>query len=138
MAVESVDDIVIGDKIRFKTVSPHDNVYWRGTVISICTYEVARLFNGSNIDIYYQDVKRINPTMKDKATLTYIVLQVSQSESSSENVVFAKEWVDEGTLEKIDDTTYRDIRIHGIDSSKIGDIIKLIATTYPGYPVEEV
>jgi hypothetical protein len=76
--------------------------------------------------------------MKDKATLTYIVLQVSQSETSSENVVFAKEWVDEGTLEKIDDTTYRDIRIHGIDSSKIGDIIKLISTTYPGYPVEEV
>lgn len=136
MAVESVDDIAMGDTVRFKTVSPHDNVYWQGKVIAVCSYDIARQYNGNNVDTYYQDVKRVMTNLKAKENLTYVLLKVSTSENSSGVAVFAKEWIDASTLEHINDISYRDIRIYGIDSSKLDDIIQYIATAYPGYTIE--
>jgi len=137
MAVESVDDINVGDTIRFKTYDPHDNVYWVGKVISLCTYDIARQYNGSNVDNYYQEVKRVMPELKDKTNLNYFLLQVNQGENT-DTIVFAKEWVEPSTLEHVDTTSYYDLRIYGIDSSKLQDIIKLIGATYPGYAIEQL
>lgn len=136
MAVEKLEDIAINDEIRFKTKSPHDNVFWHGTVVSLCNYSVARQFGGSNISVYHQDVKRIYPDLPSVDALSYIILMTKTADGSSSPVVVAKEWVDESTLEKISEETHVDIRIYGIDNSKAKDIANYISTVYPDYAVE--
>ena len=113
MALRSVNDIAVGDMIRFKTTSPHDNGVWTGVVTAICNYDVA------------------------KETLSYILLKIQLSDSNASKVaVVAKEWIDESTLEFVQSNTYTDIRIYNIDESKAKDILSYIKATYIGYVAE--
>lgn len=134
MTVQKVNDILVGDEIRFKTNSPHDNVVWSGTVIGICGYTIARNFY--DVDSYYSDVKKYNPTVKAKEAAEYLILQVATSDKSTTNVAFAKDWVDESTLEHISTGDYVDIRIYNISKDKAIDILTSIQSSYIGYVAE--
>ena len=134
MSVESIDDVSIGDTIRFKTLSAHDNVVWTGEVASICNYTTAKVFY--DVDAYYAEIKRTVTSLTSKESLTYLILKVTQSDNSTAYVAVAKEWVDESTLEKVSGNTHTDIRIYNIDSSKAKDILSYIKTAYPGYNAE--
>ena len=136
MAVEKLEDIAINDEIRFKTKSPHDNVYWHGVVVSLCNYSVARQFGGSNLSIYHQEVKRVYPDLPSVDSLSYIILNTITADGTTSQVVVAKEWIDASTLEKVSSETHIDIRIYGIDSSKAKDIANYNSTAYPDYAVE--
>lgn len=136
MSVETLDAIAINDTIRFKTMSPHDNVYWNGVVVSLCNYSIARQFSGNNISIYHQEVKRVYPTLPSVESLSYIVLMTTTADGGSTPVVVAKEWIDVSTLEKVSEQTHVDIRIYGIDNSKAKDIVQYISTVYPDYAVD--
>jgi hypothetical protein len=134
MSVESVDDIAIGDTIRFKTLSAHDNVVWTGDVASICNYDTAKIFY--DIDAYYAEIKRTVTSLTSKESLTYLVVKVTQSDNSTAYIAVAKDWIDASTLEKVSGNSHTDIRIYNIDSSKANDILSYIKTAYPGYNAE--
>lgn len=135
MSLRLIDDVKVGDTIRFKTTSPHDNVVWTGVVTAICNYDVARQFD--DIDSYYQDIKRANYSIANKETLSYILLKIKLSDSNATKVaVVAKEWIDESTLEYVNSNTHTDIRIYNIDPSKAEDIVSYIKAAYPGYIAE--
>lgn len=138
MSVEDISTIKVGDRIRFKTKATHDNVYWTGTVTAICGYDVARQFGGTNVEIYYSDVKRVDPTIRDIENLTYFILKTTLADGVIASEVFAKEWVDNSTFEYVDSTEYRDIRIYGIDDSKINDVLGAIQEMFPDYVAELV
>ena len=126
MALRSVNDIAVGDMIRFKTTSPHDNGVWTGVVTAI-----------DDVDSYYQDIKRSDYSVPAKETLSYILLKIQLSDSNASKVaVVAKEWIDESTLEFVQSNTYTDIRIYNIDESKAKDILSYIKATYIGYVAE--
>lgn len=44
MSIQKISEVAVGDEVRFKTSSPHDNVLWSGKVIGICSYAIARNF----------------------------------------------------------------------------------------------
>ena len=134
MAVEKLDSVSVGDEIRFKTLSPHDNVVWSGKVTGICGYSIARNFY--DVDTYYSDIKKIDSSIVDKEAANYIILQVKLSDSSSMMVAFAKDWIDISTFEHIVTDSYVDIRIYNIDSSKAKDILSYIQTLHAGYVAE--
>lgn len=134
MSVESVDDVKLGDTIRFKTLSTHDNVVWTGEVVSTCNYEIARQMY--DVDAYYSEMKRSVSSLTSKESLTYFIIKVTQSDNSSVLVAIAKEWIDQSTLEKVNENTYTDIRLYNIDASKAKDILSYIKTAYPGYNAE--
>lgn len=136
MSVEDITKLAVGDRIRFKTKAVHDNVYWSGTVTAICGYDVARQFGGQNLDIYYQDVKRIDSTLRPAENLTYFILKTTLADGTNTSEVFAVEWVDISTFEYVESTRYRDIRIYGIDNSKIKDVLGSIQELYPDYVAE--
>ena len=138
MSVEDINTLEVGDKIRFKTKATHDNVYWTGTVAAICGYDVARQFGGTNVEIYYSDVKRVDHTIRDIENLTYFILKTTLADGVITSEVFAKEWVDISTFEHVDSTEYRDIRIYGIDGSKINDVLGAIQELFPDYVAELV
>lgn len=134
MAIESLDSIKVGDEIRFKTISPHDNVVWSGKVTAICGYAIARNFY--DVDTYYADVKKYDNTVVDKEAAEYLIVQVKLSDSATSMVAFAKDWIDISTLEHIVTNDYYDIRIYNIDSSKVNDILNYIQTLHAGYVAE--
>ena len=136
MSIEDVNSITVGDRIRFKTKAVHDNVYWSGTVTAICGYDIARQFGGQNLDIYYQDVKRVDSTLRAAENLTYFILKTTLADGTTASEVFATEWVDLSTFEHVNSTGYKDIRIYGIDDSKIQDVLGTIQELYPDYPAE--
>lgn len=136
MSVEDISKLAVGDRIRFKTKAVHDNVYWSGTVTAICGYDVARQFSGQNLDIYYQDVKRIDSTLRPAEKLTYFILKTTLADETNTSEVFAVEWVDISTFEYVESTGYKDIRIYGIDNSKINDVLGSIQELYPDYVAE--
>ena len=136
MSVEDITKLAVGDRIRFKTKAVHDNVYWSGTVTAICGYDDARQFGGQNLDIYYQDVKRIDSTLRPAENLTYFILKTTLADGTNTSEVFAVEWVDISTFEYVESTRYRDIRIYGIDNSKIKDVLGSIQELYPDYVAE--
>lgn len=134
MAVVETTSINVGDVIRFKTVSPYDNVVWTGKVTAICDYDVARQFD--DVDSYYQDIKRAGYSIAAKESLKYFILKISVSDTSSTIAVAAAEWIDESTLQIVQENGYTDIRIYDIDESKAKDILTYIQTAYPGYVAE--
>lgn len=136
MSIEDINSIVVGDRIRFKTKAVHDNVYWSGTVTAICGYDIARQFGGQNLDIYYQDVKRVDSTLRAAENLTYFILKTTLADGTTTSEVFATEWVDLSTFEYVNSTGYKDIRIYGIDDNKIQDVLGTIQELYSDYPAE--
>lgn len=136
MSVEDISALKVGDRVRFKTKAIHDNVYWTGTVTAICGYDVARQFGGQNLDIYYQDVKRVDGTLRAAENLTYFILKTTLADGTNTSEVFAEEWVDISTFEYVESTGYKDIRIYGIDSSKVRDVLGAIQELFPDYVAE--
>ena len=125
MSLITADQLNVGDTIRFKSISTHDNVYWKGTIISICKYKAAKAF--SDIDAYYLDVKKTYASLAAKESLTYLVLDVIENDGSITSTrAFAVEWIDVSTLELIEEDSYSDIRIYNISDSLKAEIIKYI------------
>jgi hypothetical protein len=134
MSIVSVDTIALGDTIRFKTKSAHDNVLWTGVVQALCGYDIAKNFY--DVDAYYADIIKTTP-MPDKSTLTYVILKAQQNSGITATMAIAKEWIDESTLEKVsDEDAYIDIRLYNISMSKAEDIVSYIKAAYPGYIAE--
>lgn len=124
MPITNPSNIAIGQVVRFKTLNPHDSIYHTGKIKSICDYNVARIFD--DIDVYYQEVKREVPSLGDKQSLTYWLLDVSENSASSVTRVFALEVVDVSTLEVVAENTYTDIRVYDIDDAKAQDVVAAI------------
>lgn len=115
MAIEDVNTLTKDQTIRFRTLSPHDNVLWVGKIVAICDYNVARKFQ--DIDTYYQDVLKVVPSMGARESLTYLILLVSENGAVATERVFALDWINAATLEVVMENTYVDIRVYDINQS---------------------
>lgn len=133
MPIETVDSIKVGDTIRFKTKAVHDNVYWSGKVTAICGYDIARQIAGSNLDIYYQDVKRVDSSIAELENAEYIIVKAVQDENISKTIVIGIDWIDVSTFEHVDVVGHVDIRVYNITQAKARDIVNLIQAQYPDY-----
>ena len=125
MAIENVNQLSKGQTVRFRTKSPHDNVLWMGKITAICDYDIARKFQ--DIDTYYQDVLKVNPSMGARESLTYVILRVSENGAVATERVFALDWMDPATVEVVEENTYVDIRVYDINTTKANDVITAIA-----------
>lgn len=121
MAAFSLDDITIGQTIRFKTISPHDNNYWYAKVIGITTYAVARTI--ADVDSYYLDVKKYYPTIGAKEKLTYLILESQESDSVVATRVHAKEWIDTSTLEQVSENTYTLFKVYDLTEETANEVL---------------
>lgn len=134
MAIVSPNDLHIGDTIRFRSLSPHDNVTWEGKISSVCDYVIARNFD--DIDQYYQDVKREQRDMSAKELLTYLLLEIQENNTQQRIRAFAVDWIDTSTLERVLEDNNVDIRIYGIDPAKVDDVLMMLQAH--GYSAEKI
>ena len=132
MALVNPKDLVVGQTIRFNSLSPHDNVLWTGIITAVCDYDTAKHFE--DVDSYYQDVQRSVGTLATKESLTYILLKVVKNDLIPVMHAFALDWIDQSSLEVIHENSYTDIRIYDISTTKADDIRKYISAL--GYVAE--
>lgn len=132
MSMTTIDQIDIGQTIRFTTINPHDNIVWEGKVIAFCDYNIARMI--SDIDAYFQEIQRSQVSVEDKTALQYIVLSVDENQTGVYTKrVFSTTWIEPSSLEVVDVNLNVDIRIYDVSKEKIEDIIQLLRST--GYQV---
>ena len=74
--------------------------------------------------------------MRAAENLTYFILKTTLADETNTSEVFAVDWVDISTFEYVESTGYKDIRIYGIDNSKINDVLGSIQELYPDYVAE--
>ena len=125
MAIENVNQLSKGQTVRFRTKSPHDNVLWTGKITAVCDYDIARKFQ--DIDTYYQDVLKVEPSMGARESRTYLILRVSENGATATERVFALEWLNPATVEVVVENTYVDIRVYDINKTKAEDVMTAIA-----------
>lgn len=132
MAIVDLDTLTIGQNIRFKTLSPHDNVLWSGKIKAITDYSIAK--NYSDVDTYYQDIVRNGIELAAKENLSYLLINISEDTNVNTIRVFATAFLDVSTLEIIDVNTYTAFKVYDISSDKAKDLLTTIQSL--GYVAE--
>ena len=132
MAIVDPDTLTIGQNIRFKTLSPHDNVLWSGKIKAITDYSIAK--NYSDVDTYYQDIVRNGIELAAKENLSYLLINISEDTNENTIRVFATAFLDVSTLEIIDVNTYTTFKVYDISSDKAKDLLTTIQSL--GYVAE--
>lgn len=132
MAIVDPDTLTIGQNIRFKTLSPHDNVLWSGKIKAITDYSIAK--NYSDVDTYYQDIVRNGIELAAKENLSYLLINISEDTNVNTIRVFATAFLDVSTLEIIDVNTYTTFKVYDISSDKAKDLLTTIQSL--GYVAE--
>lgn len=132
MAIVDPDTLTIGQNIRFKTLSPHDNVLWSGKIKAITDYSIAK--NYSDVDTYYQDIVRNGIELAAKENLSYLLINISEDTNVNTIRVFATAFLDVSTLEIIDVNTYITFKVYDISSDKAKDLLTTIQSL--GYVAE--
>lgn len=133
-AIVDPNTLTVGQTIRFKSISVHDNVYWSGTICGRVTYDIARAIE--DVDTYYLDVKKHNPDLASKESLTYLVLRVKENDTHVVTRVFAVEWMDLATLEIVDTDASVTIKVYDVTDSVAKEILGAIQDM--GYKAEIV
>ena len=132
MAIVDPDTLTIGQNIRFKTLSPHDHVFWSGKIKAITDYSIAK--NYSDVDTYYQDIVRNGIELAAKENLSYLLINISEDTNVNTIRVFATAFLDVSTLEIIDVNTYTTFKVYDISSDKAKDLLTTIQSL--GYVAE--
>lgn len=133
-AIVDPNTLTVGQTIRFKSISVHDNVYWSGTICGRVTYDIARAIE--DVDTYYLDVKKHNPDLASKESLTYLVLRVKENDTHLVTRVFAVEWMDLATLEIVDTDASVNIKVYDVTDAVAKEILGAIQDM--GYKAEIV
>lgn len=133
-AIVDPNTLTVGQTIRFKSISVHDNVYWSGTICGRVTYDIARAIE--DVDTYYLDVKKHNPDLASKESLTYLVLRVKENDTHLVTRVFAVEWMDLATLEIVDTDASVTIKVYDVTDAIAKEILGAIQDM--GYKAEIV
>lgn len=121
MAIVHPDELRIGDRIKFRSISDHDHVTWQGKIVGFFSYNTLL----GDLRPYYAEVKKQVPDLKDMELLNYFMLEIAGT-TKKRNVVFAKEYIDISTLEKIDVDLVLDIKVALTNKDEIPTILNLL------------
>lgn len=123
MALMKPEQISVGMTIMFKTTSMHDNVVYKGSVESLCSYDIARRF--TDVDLFYQHIGKVMSDIPPKELEKYFLLKFKTGDTI-ETRAFGISWVDPSTLQEVKENTHVDIRVHDIDERIAGELLTYI------------
>ena len=122
----TVDNLKVGDYLRFRSLNPKDLNTWEGRILSICGYEEA--ISQADILPYYWETKKSIKYLAIPEELKYIKLKVIENDNTSQVTyrVFALEFIDLSTLQI---NNYRNdvtVKIYGVENTEISSILLLL------------
>lgn len=134
MAMVDPTTLTIGQTIRFKSISAHDNVFWSGTVEAICRYSAVTLTE--DVVPYYREVAKLHPELPVLEKLTFLQLSLLENYESTRTRFFAREWIDPSSLEIVDVSSSFDIRVYDTPPEQLATILELLRSH--GYTAQSV
>lgn len=111
-----------GSTIQFRSRNMYDTNLYSGIVTAeSCIYSVARAFF-RDLNVYHSNVAKTYTTIGDVEDMDYFLLTTEQEE----NVPWATEWVDPGSIRLVSSTDSVSLKIWDITESDISVIRKLL------------
>lgn len=122
-----VADIQIGNTISFKSKALNDNNNYYGQVVAFGTLDLA--IGYGDMITYNNNVQAIDPTIPANDLLSFMVIKLLEQlpdQPSKYFIAFAKEWINEATLNIIAVDKVAMIKVYEVDVNNIQDVIDLL------------
>ncbi len=124
MSIESTEKLVsavlVGERIKFRTISPHDTTIYVGEVICFGNYSVAKLFD--DVGAIQQDMLQQDPDIPDIAVLQYIVVDCHDGKRRP----FAFNWIQNGKVEVVAVGNTKLVRLYNVSTAKAAEAIAIL------------
>ena len=125
MAIVNPTDLKVGDNVSFTSINPRDSVTWTGEIIALGKYNAVK--NIEDLIPYYNEVKKVLPSMEPYTELTYIVLNYYQDDKTNEKV-FALPWLNPSSIKVLDTNKYFYIKIYDRDTTEVQEVLDLLTS----------
>lgn len=125
MAIVNPTDLKVGDNVSFTSINPRDSVTWTGEIIALGKYNAVK--NIEDLIPYYNEVKKVLPSMEPYTELTYIVLNYYQGGKTNEKV-FALPWLNPSSIKILDTNKYFYIKIYDRDTTEVQGVLDLLTS----------
>lgn len=134
MPVVDPSTLTIGQVVRFKSISSHDNVLWAGTILSICLYDA--VIDTEDVVPYYREVCKTHPELPTLQKLTFLQLALLENYEQRRSRFFAREWIDPSTLQIVEVANTIDFRVYDTTQEQTATILELLRSH--GYTVSQI
>lgn len=124
MATNTITDEHKGKKVQFKSKSTKDTTTWKGTVEATATYSVAKLFG--DLLAYNRAVQKTDSLVGEVDTLDYFLIILDNNSGTSQIVAFANEWIQEGTLDIIEEDVNVNIIVYDTSTADHSNILTVL------------
>ena len=114
-------EITVGMTVKLTTISNRDTTIYRGKVVSICGYEIAKLFG--DVDALHMDMRAANTNLDNTAEgYKFIIVECHDGKKRP----FAEEWLPNKSVEVTDEGTVRLIAIYDVTDTKLNEILRML------------
>jgi len=122
----TINDIQLGDIIRFSSLNPNDNNTYYGKVKGFIDYSIAVKYR--DIVSYNNSVKLIVSSTPDYQDNKYFFIELMEEIDNTpiQEIVFALEWINESTLSIVTDLKIATLKVYGVTNDNINDLLTLI------------
>jgi hypothetical protein len=123
----TINDVDIGDKIRFRSKNLSDETVWVGTLLSRGSYRGYKAFLSNPIP-YNNAVRQVDATVTSDVTeLTYFMVEIDNGAENPVTRIFANEWITAGSLSVITEGVSKTIKVD-IPDGNIENVVALLAS----------
>lgn len=117
---KTVSSVSVGERIQFRTISPHDTTVYVGDVICIGNYDVAKVFG--DVSALHQDMLQQDPNLPDDTLLNYLIVECHDKKRRP----FAFNWIQEGKVGIVSLGITKLIRVYNTSADDVKQIMALL------------
>ena len=133
MSLLQAVEIKVGMTIQFQSNNPYDNNIYSGLVISLCDYEIARIY--SDIVRYNEEVQGELPDTPDIKLLNYFIVR---NNTGNAPTAFALEWIKANTLKVIVVPRTSTLEIYNASDNQLKEAVKLLTNAGMSVKIVEI
>lgn len=124
MTTNTITEEHNGKKVQFRSKSTKDTTVWKGTIHAIATYAVAKVFG--DLLAYNRAVQKTDPLVGEVDTLNYFIITLDNNTGSSQVLAFANEWIQEGTLDIIEEDVNVNVIVYDTSTADHNNILTIL------------
>lgn len=112
----------IGDTISFRSKHAHDNVLYKGKLLAIVSYPIAKSY--TDLISYHNSVRKVDPDIDELSILNYFIVELDTTTSDKPKTrAFAYEWIEDGSFTIIDEAESKTLKIYNITDANMKDLV---------------
>jgi len=122
----TLDQIVIGSNISFRSKAVNDNNAYLGKVIGMVTADIAKTH--ADVYTYNTSIQSADINVPAVELLTFLLIKLTEAVDGTTRYIipFALDWINIATLNIISSDRVAIIRVFDVDSTNSQDVINLL------------